>query len=99
MSDKIMLSGTIDDHNKYQEHKSIKLWCDEYECEIEIDIKIAPLIKEIWKAGISTVNSCENNVPENYFWIQFRSSSDLEKFLIVTCSNKKLLNMKNGNMI
>lgn len=30
---------------------------------VEIDVEIVPLMKEMWKAGIHTSNSCQNNVP------------------------------------
>lgn len=48
---------------------------------IEIDKKLVPLMKELWNAGIRTRMSCEDNVPKGYVWIEFRSPSDLDKFL------------------
>lgn len=55
--------------------------------EAEIDLLIAPLIKELWKRNIDTLNSCENNVPENFVWIQFMTSFDAELFLNIVTRN------------
>lgn len=49
--------------------------------EADIDIKIAPLISEIWKTGIITYNSCENNIPANYVWIEFADYEHAKKFI------------------
>lgn len=49
----------------------------------EIDRAIAPLILEIWKAGIRTANSCEDNVPRGFIWIQFPTAQDAERFLSI----------------
>lgn len=49
--------------------------------EAEIDEEIAPLVLELWKAEIETVNSCQDNFPKGYVWIQFGSAGDAEKFL------------------
>jgi hypothetical protein len=54
---------------------------------IPIDKNIAELIREIWKANIITYNSCENNVPSGYVWIEFASSLELEKFLKIVFIN------------
>jgi hypothetical protein len=51
--------------------------------EAEIDCEIAPLILELWKAGIQTANSCEDNVPRGFVWIQFLTVPDAERFLDV----------------
>ena len=45
-----------------------------------IDEGIAPLIEEIWKAGIWTANSCEENRP-GWMWIEFLRTMDAVKFL------------------
>lgn len=47
----------------------------------EIDKKIAPLIKRLWELDINTFNSCENNVPEGWVWIEFESAIHAEDFL------------------
>jgi molybdopterin-guanine dinucleotide biosynthesis protein A len=68
-----------------REHKTIELT---YEgTPVDIDKKIAPLIEEIWKAGISTANSCENNNPINYIWIEFDTSIGCENFLNICFKN------------
>ena len=50
--------------------------------EADVDKQIAPLIKEMWKAGIETYQSCQDN-PPGWIWIQFMSSHELEKFLSI----------------
>jgi len=53
--------------------------------QASIDLGIAPLIEEIWKAGIETLNSCEENRP-GIIWIDFYSSDDATRFVnIVAC--------------
>lgn len=70
-----------------QRHKTVKIWYEPYKCYFNIDKNIAPLINEIWKAGIETDNSCEDNIPEIYdytdtcFWISFSSGFDFYMFL------------------
>jgi len=71
---------------KYQ-HKTVKLWNVFYEDYVDIDKNIAPLIDELWEAGIQTSNSCENNTPEMYnykdtcIWISFQSMEDVKRFM------------------
>ena len=48
---------------------------------IQIDKSIAPLISALWHLGIGTLNSCEDNVPKNYVWIEFDDSSSVNAFL------------------
>ncbi|HQP38773.1 MAG TPA: hypothetical protein PLI95_26490, partial [Polyangiaceae bacterium] len=48
-----------------------------------IDELIAPLVAEVWKAGISTVDSCQGE-PEGWVRIAFPSSIDLGRFLDAT---------------
>jgi hypothetical protein len=45
----------------------------------DIDVLIAPLIREIWKAGIETFMSCQGD-DRDPIWLQF-SGPQLEKFL------------------
>lgn len=47
----------------------------------EVDEGIAHLILQLWKHGIHTMMSCENNVPNNYIWINFSTPGDASKFL------------------
>lgn len=60
-------------------HKTVTLDLDG--CEEEIDEKIAPLIKKLWELEIRTSNSCEDNVPEGWVWIEFWDTTNAEKFL------------------
>jgi len=46
---------------------------------IQIDRDIAPLIREIWDMGISTVNSCQDN--RGYVWVMFSTPIDASIFL------------------
>ena len=46
----------------------------------DVDKAIAPLIREMWRAGIETYQSCQDR-PAGYVWIQFDSSHELERFL------------------
>ena len=48
---------------------------------INIDYNISELIKLIWECGINTENSCENNVPQDYIWIQFSEYDDYLHFM------------------
>jgi hypothetical protein len=50
------------------------------EWEEEIDAAIAPLILELWKAGIDTYQSCQGN-PLGWIWLPFPTSLDMERFL------------------
>lgn len=49
--------------------------------EANVDVDISKLILNLWKLDITTTNSCQNNVPENWVWIEFINSSDAEQFL------------------
>lgn len=61
-------------------HKTIKLeHFKGFTCDI--DENIAKLIKYIWMCRIDTNNSCEDNVPRGYVWIEFSTSMELDKFL------------------
>lgn len=48
---------------------------------VHIDTQITELIQLLWKLGIRTNNSCENNIPTNYIWIEFTHSIDATIFL------------------
>jgi hypothetical protein len=59
-------------------HKTVRVrWGD---LDARIDKNIAPLILELWKAGLETVLSCEDN-PLGWVWIEFFHASDAEVFL------------------
>ena len=68
------------------EHKTVFVrWEDE---EAWIDEEIAPLIRELWKAGFTTLNSCQENRP-GWVWIQFLHASDAETFLNIVARYEK----------
>jgi hypothetical protein len=46
----------------------------------EIDEMIAPLVRELWVAGLSTAMSCQEEFRETA-WIEFFVVEDLEKFI------------------
>lgn len=60
-------------------HKTVTLIIDGY--EEEIDEKIAPLIQKLSDLGFRTLNSCEDNVPSGWVWIEFVNASNAENFL------------------
>lgn len=47
----------------------------------EVDEGIAPLILELWKAGIDTMMSCQDN--DGRLWIEFPDTADAARFLDV----------------
>jgi hypothetical protein len=51
------------------------------EREGDIDTDISDLIVNLWKLGLYTVNSCQDNVPKGFVWIEFLSSNGAEEFL------------------
>ena len=97
---------TTNDTTSITKHKTTKLPCPFYENQlIEIDNGIFDLIDEIWKADIKTCNSCEDNVPANYMWIQFCPASDGDSFLEIIMNghdendklSKRILNRADKN--
>jgi hypothetical protein len=62
----------------------------------DIDRTIAPLIREIWRAGIATVQSCEDPLggwddqPPGKAWVLFASGGDAEKFLRLACEPARM---------
>lgn len=64
------------------DHKQAKVFFPEYQELIEVDEGIAPLLSNIWDAGMITCNSCEENEP-GIMWIEFFSMKDVEKFLLI----------------
>jgi hypothetical protein len=49
----------------------------------EVDVAIAPLVLEIWKAGWITVQSCQRHPATGKVWIQFLAAHQAEDFLNV----------------
>lgn len=59
--------------------------------KVRIDRDIVPLIKMMWELGIETSSCCQSDCPcppkthrtkycDNYIWIAFQASKDLERF-------------------
>jgi hypothetical protein len=48
--------------------------------KISVDTGLAPLLQNMWKTGIETRMSCENNVPKNYLWLHF-DAENAQKFV------------------
>ena len=61
-------------------HQTVRISHEDQEADV--DKQIAPLIKQMWKAGIETYQSCQDN-PPGWVWIQFASSHELERFLSI----------------
>lgn len=47
----------------------------------EVDEGIAPLIQKLLRLNIKTLNSCEDNIPSGWIWIEFLSAYQAERFL------------------
>lgn len=47
---------------------------------LEVDEGIAPLIERLLKLNIKTLNSCEDNVPSGWMWVEFFSAYQAERF-------------------
>ena len=68
------------DRKESSKHATVSVYNPMYDEHIDIDKNIAPLIELLWLNGISTLLSCENNVPRKHIWIYFETASDLESF-------------------
>ncbi len=64
---------------KKKPHKTITLSYKEK--PVEIDTAIAPLMSEIWVAGLKTISCCEDDTPNGYVMIQFETADDCKDFL------------------
>src|SRR5262249_44089247 len=61
-----------------KEHKQVTVrWKG---MEAEVDEELAPLILTLWKNGIVTTNSCQENRP-GIAWIEFLTPEDARLFL------------------
>lgn len=65
-------------NNNASRHKQLLItWGGQ---ETEVDEELAPLILGLWKRGIVTVNSCQENQP-GIAWIEFLTAEDAAAFL------------------
>lgn len=65
---------------KLEKHRTVNVRVGDMQAEI--DEEIAPLIRELWKAGIDTSNSCQETRP-GIVWIEFATAEDAARFLNV----------------
>jgi hypothetical protein len=78
-------------------HKQVLIgWRGRY---AEVDEELAPLIQAIWRAGIDTINSCQENQP-GIAWIEFATARDAQRFLnlVAECPDKSELHVVNGRL-
>ena len=54
---------------------------------IQVDKGIAPLLKALWRCGVDTLMSCENNVPDGFVWIEFGDAEYFERFIKILWFN------------
>lgn len=55
------------------------------ELSAEVDERLAPLILELWRAGIKTALSCQQHLTSKA-WIAFTTADDAKRFLDIICS-------------
>jgi hypothetical protein len=48
-----------------------------------VDEKLAPLIRELWRANIRTLQSCQNHTATKKVWLHFPTAENAERFLNV----------------
>jgi hypothetical protein len=70
-------------------HKTVKVQVGDREADI--DEQIAPLIEEVWKAGIETVGSCQESRP-GINCVGFATAADAEKFLDIVTEYEENIN-------
>jgi hypothetical protein len=61
------------------EHKTKLIQFGDWQAKIDEDI--ADLVLNLWELGLITLNSCQDNVPKGFVWIEFRSALEAERFL------------------
>lgn len=69
-----------------EKHKQVKVRVGKRKADI--DEGIVPLIEELWKAGIETSVSCQQN-REGLVWIQFLDADEARKFLKIIARLEK----------
>lgn len=61
-----------------QKHNTVRVVYGDQQADI--DEAITSLIFEMWRAGIRTFQSCQDN-PPGWVWLQFDDTAELQKFL------------------
>lgn len=72
-------------HREIRKHRATIVQVGE--TKEEIDVMLAPLIEEIWKAGIETLMSCQETEP-GMAWIEFPSVEELVQFLNIVADHE-----------
>lgn len=62
-------------------HDTVEVYNPFYNEEIQVDKNISVLIQTLLNIDIQTMNSCEDNVPANYIWVQLKYCKDLQKII------------------
>jgi hypothetical protein len=71
-------------------HDTVKVHCSWLGgCDIDIDVKLAPLIRRLWDLAIETNESCQEARPGEAC-IEFPGTSDVEDFLSVAPRSYKV---------
>jgi hypothetical protein len=65
-------------HNDGRRHEAVTVRVGDR--KEDIDKMLAPLIRELWRAGIETMMSCQETEPD-IAWIEFNTVEDFERFL------------------
>lgn len=65
-------------------HKTVKVRVGHL--EEDIDVKLAPLVRGLWQAGIKTMMSCQETEP-GIAWVEFDSVDELVKFLNIVAEH------------
>ena len=68
-------------------HETVKVTCHWLGgCDIDIDVKLAPLIRQLWDQAIET-NACCQEARPGEACIEFPGTGDVENFLAVAPRN------------
>lgn len=69
-------------------HETVDLICPFLnKKKVQVDKKIAPLIKRMWELKLETMMSCEDNNPKDWIWICFTYPKTAEIFLRLILRN------------
>jgi hypothetical protein len=63
-----------------ERHKTVKLKCPWRADPVDIDAKLAPLIREVWRLGIDTCQCCQERWP-GMAEIEFPGTAEAAEFL------------------
>ena len=72
--------------NNHRRHATVVVEVGDQAASIDVDI--APLIRELWRARICTSKSCQENRP-GIVWIQFPTERDAATFLGIVAEYEK----------